>query len=144
MNIWSVPPAALAGLVGIVCYLGMAATRVRSVVHNLIEYLVEKAGSGVSSASRGQARGSLTPGWVNPLGWSTIVVAFALMVYLGLRFGPLWALGLAVLDYILKSFDFPMLPTVDQTYGLVLKKARSTAPRLAEQLEAHRPDYQHK
>ena len=86
----------------------------------------------------------MTPGWVNPLGWSTIVIAFALMIYLGIRFGWPWAVGLAVLDFILKSFDIPMLPTVDQTYGLVLKKARGAAPRLAEQLEAHRPDYQHK
>lgn len=143
MDIWSLPAEAVAGLVGVVCYLGMAATRVRTVVHNLVEYLVEKEGSGVSSASRGQARGSLTPGWVNPVGWSATCIAFALMIYLGVRFGWPWAVGLAVVDYVLKSFEFPMLPTIDQTYGLVVKKARTAAPRLAEQLEAHRPEYQH-
>ncbi len=144
MEIWNIPLVALGAGLALNWYVALVATRVQSVVYNLVDHLAEKKGTGVSSASRGQARKALTPGWLNYVGYGSTLVGLVFFLYLGSRFGWVWAFAYMGLDYALKSVPPPLIPTVAQCFDLVEKTTRRTAPKLADHIEAHRSQYHHR
>lgn len=53
------------------------------------------------------------------------------LVYVGLRFGWLWAVGYAVADHLIKTVGPPALLTTKQVHRLLLARAEKTAPKIA-------------
>lgn len=133
MDIWSVPtPAVITALI-LVYLMRLASTRISNLTYDFAEDLSER--KEISSSNIGLVRRQLTPSWVNPVGWTGTLGNLALFVYLGLRFGWLWAIGYAVLSHLLESYPPPFPPTSGQARAMVLTQARKNAPHLVKKLE---------
>jgi hypothetical protein len=71
-------------------------------------------------------------------------MALLLLIYVGMRFGWLWAIGYAAGDHLLKTFGFPILPSVRQGYSLIQNHASKRSPGMAAQILEYRDNYVHK
>ena len=133
MDLWTVPIPAVATVIVLVYFMSAASARVSELVFDLAEGLAKK--KEISSANVGVVRRQLTPGWVNGLGWGSTLASLLVFVYVGMRFGWLWAIGYAILAHLLESLALPLPPTPAQTRAIVRKQARLTAPKLVEKLD---------
>ncbi len=133
MDIWSLPIAAVVVVLLLVSLMRVASVRVSDLTYELAEKLSEK--KVIGSSNRGLVRRQLTPGWVNGVGWSATFLNLLLFVYVGMRFGWLWAVGYAVASHLFESLPLPLPPTSRQTRAIVLAQAEKNAPKLLEKLE---------
>lgn len=131
MHLWTIPlPAVVATAVAIL-FLGLAGRKVQSVAYDISDQLLLKEGSGVSKRNLESFTSRIVPGWAKFLGWAASFASLGVLVYVGMRFGWLWAVGYAVADHLLKTVGLPTLPTRAQTEKVLLSKAKETAPKIA-------------
>jgi hypothetical protein len=131
MNFWTVPIAAVIATATAILFLGLAGRKVQSVAYDIADRLMLKDGSGVSKRNLESFTARIVPGWSKALGWGASFASLGVLVYVGIRFGWLWAIGYAVTDHLLKTVGVPTLPTTAQIHRVLLSKARKTAPKIA-------------
>lgn len=138
MDIWTIPsPFVFALMVGVL-YLGLLSMKVQRIAFDLTEELSGREGSGVSKRNAAGFCSRLTPTWIKVSGWLSSLSAFLILVYVGLRFGWLWALGYAFLDHLIKHLEPPILPSAEQSYAMLEKQAQKTMPDRVSQMKALR------
>ncbi len=143
MNIWTVPSPVVFGLMALVLYFGLFSMKIQKIAYNLGTQFAAKGGSGVSRPSLNSFCSLVTPTWVRAAGWISTLMALLLLIYVGMRFGWLWAVAYAAGDHLLKTFGFPILPTVSQGYSLIHNCASKGAPGMAAQILEYRDEYVH-
>ena len=131
MNLWTVPLPVIVVAAIAVLFVGLAGRKVQSVAYDMADRLVLKEDSGVSKRNLESFTSRIVPGWAKFLGWAASFAALAVLVYIGMRFHWLWAVAYAVGDHFLKTVGIPTLPTTSQIQGVLLAKARKTAPKIA-------------
>lgn len=143
MNIWTVPTPAVFGLMALVLYFGLFSMKIQKIAYNLGTQFATQSGSGVSKPSLNSFCTLVTPTWVRAAGWVSTFLALLMLIYVGMRFGWLWAVAYVAGDHMLKTFGFPILPTVRQGYSLIQNQASKKAPGMAAQILEYRDDYVH-
>ena len=131
MQLWTIPLPAVVATAVTILFLGLAGRKVQSVAYDISDELMLKEGSGVSKRNLESFTSRIVPGWAKFLGWGASFASLGVLVYVGMRFGWLWAIGYAVVDHLLKTVGLPTLPTTSQTQRVLLSKARKTAPKIA-------------
>lgn len=143
MTLWNIPTPAVFAVMAVVLYVGLFSMKIQKIAFNLASQFATKKGSGVSARSMNSFCNRVTPVWVRALGWLSSLGAFLILIYLWLRFGWPWALAYAAGDHLLKTFGFPILPTVKQGYSILERHAPKGAPDMATQIREHRDLYVH-
>jgi hypothetical protein len=144
MNIWTVPTPFVFGLMALVLYFGLLSMKIQTIAYNLGTQFATKRGSGVSKPSLNSFCTLVTPTWVRVVGWVSTLMALLLLIYVGMRYGWFWAIGYAAADHLLKTFGFPILPSVRQGYSLIQNHASKSSPGMAAQILEYRDSYVHK
>ena len=140
MDIWTIPsPVVFALMIGVL-YLGLLSMKVQKLAFDLTEELSALDGSGVSKRNAGGFLSRLTPTWIKVCGWLSSLSALAILIYVWLRFGWLWALAYAACDHLIKHLEPPILPTAEQSYGMLEKQAQKSMPERVCQLKKLRPE----
>lgn len=143
MTIWTVPIYFVVGTMLGLLYLNLICMRISRVAYNVCTYLADKSGSGVGKHSLSGYITRSTPKWARFGGWTASFASLAMLFYVGLRFGWLWALGLAVVDHCLKSIELPIVPTVSQAYSIVEKQVEKETPQISKGVAEYRDSYKH-
>ena len=131
MNVWTIPLPLIVALAVLILLLGLVGRKVQKVAYDLADELLLVDGSGVSKRNLESFSTKIVPTWAKVSNWAASFAALGLLVYVGMRFGWLWALGYAVADHVLKIAGIPTLPTVKQAQKTLHKRAELTAPRIA-------------
>ena len=143
MTIWTIPIPAVVGAMLTLLYLNLTCMRVSRVAYNICSHLAETEGSGVGKHSLSGYISRSTPKWATYGGWLASLASLAVLIYVGMRFGWLWAVGYAVGDHILKSLELPIVPTVSQAYAMVEKQVETEVPQIRGAVAQYRGDYRH-
>lgn len=134
MDIWTIPGPALLAVAVIALSVGLAGRKVQKVAYDLADQLMLVEGSGVSKRNLESFSTRIVPTWAKAFSWLGSFAALGLLVYIGMRFGWLWAVGYALADHAIKTVGVPSLPTVGQTHKILHSKAQKTAPKIAPHL----------
>lgn len=128
MNIWTVPfPAVVAVMLGALC-LSLVSMKIQKVAYDVADAMAGDQEAGISNRNLEGFVKRIVPGWSRALAWAGGCLSVSLLVYTGMRFGWLWALGYVAVDHLLKSLGLPFLPTLAQTHAILQGQAREKTP----------------
>ena len=103
MNIWTVPTPVVFGLMALVLYVGLFGMKIQKIAYNLGTQFATQSGSGVSKPSLNSFCTLVTPTWVRAAGWVSTFLALLMLIYVGMRFGWLWAVAYVAGDHYVED-----------------------------------------
>jgi preprotein translocase subunit SecF len=134
MDIWTIPLPAILATALIVLAFGLTGRKIQKVAYDLADQLLLVEGSGVSKRNLESFSTRIVPLWAKASSWIASFAALGILIYVGVRFGWLWAVGYALADHALKTVGIPSLPTLKQTQRILHSRAEKTAPKIAPHL----------